>query len=78
MITFFFDRIMFYFNLYLYKIYWIHLVISIDFDNCEEWYIYFQTGHCIGTVLSDPLSYATISFRSLEGSHMTVSTVVPK
>ena len=27
------------------------------------------------TVLRDPLSYATLSLKSLEGSHMTVSTV---
>ena len=35
----------------------------------------FQIGHCRGTVLRDPLSYVTFSFQSLEGSHMTVSTV---
>ena len=30
----------------------------------------------MGTVLRDPLPYATFSLRSLEGSHMTVSTVI--
>ena len=35
----------------------------------------FQIGHCMGTILRDPLSYVTFSFRSLEVLLMTVSTV---
>ena len=38
----------------------------------------FQIGHGMGTVLRDLLSYVTFLFRSLEGSHMTVSTVLLK
>ena len=39
--------------------YWLHAIIYTNFDNGEEWYISFQIGHCIGTVLRDPLSYVT-------------------
>ena len=56
----------------------VHLLISFNFENVEKSYTVFPLGHCTETVLRDPLSYATFSLRSLEGSHMTVSTVFKK
>ena len=49
--------------------------ISFHFENVEKPYTFCSLSHCVGTVLGDPLSYVTFSLRSLEGSHMTVSTV---
>ena len=53
------------------------LVISFNFENVEKSYAFSPLCHCTETVLRDPLLYATFSLRSLEGSHITVSTVVP-
>ena len=41
----------------------------------EKTYTVCPLSHSVVTVLRDPLSYATFLSRSLEGSHMTVSTV---
>ena len=52
-------------------------MISFDFENVlKKSFTFFLLGHCMETVLRDPLSYATFSLRSLEGSHMTISTVI--
>ena len=50
--------------------------ISFHFENVEKSYTFCPLSHSVGTVLRDPLSYVTFSLRSLEGSHMTVSTVL--
>ena len=50
-------------------------MISFGFENVEKSYTFSPLSHCKETVLRDPLPYATFSLRSLEGSHMTVSTV---
>ena len=50
-------------------------VISFDFENVEKSDTVCPPSHSVRSVLRDPLSYATFSLRSLEGSHMTVSTV---
>ena len=51
-------------------------MILFDFENVEKSYTVCPLSHSMGTVLRDPLPYATFSLRSLEGSHMTVSTVM--
>ena len=44
-------------------------VISFDFENVEKSCTVCPLSHSVRTVLRDPLSYATFSIRSLEGSH---------
>ena len=61
--------------MYMFNKHGLHLVISFGFENVEKSDTFFPLGHCMETVLRDPLSYVTFSLGSLEGSHMTVSTV---
>ena len=51
-------------------------MISVDFEKVEKSYTVCPLSHSVGTVLRDPMSYATFLLWSLEGSHMTVSTVL--
>ena len=51
-------------------------MFSFDFENVYKSFTFFPLGNFKETVLRDPLSDATFSLRSLEGSHMTVSAVL--